>query len=127
MRIRFRLKLKRDKDGILVSGLEIQTKTRSVKILPWPGFRIVRTSRKLGLGFSLSLHMTILEPGTDCPNLCSCSRSFMFITGIHFRGWTAKTFLVFPDNSNTILFKGKYLMGLAGLWTGFQVLSTRPR
>ena len=33
MRTRFRLKLKGDKDGILVSGLEIQTKTRSVKIL----------------------------------------------------------------------------------------------
>ena len=30
---RFRLKLKGDNDGILVSCLEIQTKTRSVKIL----------------------------------------------------------------------------------------------
>ena len=33
MRTLFRLKLKGDEDGILVSGLEIQTKTRSVKIL----------------------------------------------------------------------------------------------
>lgn len=33
MRTRFRFKLKGDKDGILGSGLEIQTKTRSVKIL----------------------------------------------------------------------------------------------
>ena len=87
MRTRFRLKLKRDKDGILVSGLEIQTKTRSVKILARLGFRIVRTSRKLGLGFSLSLHMTILEPGTNFQNLCSFSRSFMFITGRRFSFW----------------------------------------
>ena len=33
MSTRFRLKLKGDKDGVLVSGLEILTKTRSVKIL----------------------------------------------------------------------------------------------
>ena len=84
MRTRFRLKLKRDKDGILVSGLEIQTKTRSVKILAPPGFRIVRAWRKIGLGFLLSLHMTILDPVTDSQNLCSCSRSFMFITGMRF-------------------------------------------
>lgn len=84
MRTLFRLKLKGDEDGILVSGLEIQTKTRSVKIL---AYRIVRTSRKLGLGFSLSLHMTILEPGTDSQNLCSCSRSFMSITGRRFSFW----------------------------------------
>ena len=80
MTTRFLLKLKGDNDGILVSGLEIQTKIRSVKVLARPGFRILRTKRKLGLGFSLSLHMTILEAGTDCQNLCSCSRSFMFIT-----------------------------------------------
>ena len=81
MTTRFRLKLKGDRDGILVSGLEIQIKTRSVKILAPPVFRILRTWRKLGLAFSLALHMTILEPGTDSQNLCSCSRSFMFITG----------------------------------------------
>ena len=80
----FRLKLKRDNDGILVSGLEILTNTRFVKILARPSFRIVRTSRKIGLAFSLSLHMTVLESGTDCQNLCSCTRSFMFIAGRRF-------------------------------------------
>ena len=38
-----------------------------------------------------------------------------------------RIFLVISNNSNTILFKDKYLMGLAGLWTAFQALSTRPR
>ena len=79
----FRLKLKRDDDGILVSGLEILTKTRFVKILAPSGSRIVKAWRKIGLGFSLSLHMTILEPGTGCQNLCSCS-PFTFITGRRF-------------------------------------------
>ena len=79
----FRLKLKRDNDGILVSGLEILTKTRFVKILAPSGSRIVKAWRKIGLGFSLSLHMLILEPVTGCQNLCSCS-PFMFITGRRF-------------------------------------------